>query len=108
MYGKNTCLLSDETSKFGKKIEGFHVREYEGDLYELGLRQMVTKSGQDTLTTVQTILSEIDQVSTKTENSVCKHILLNSGSKMSDRAATQQKFYQLLKEYRKLLLMDDI
>ena len=69
---------------------------------------MVTKSGQDTLATFQTILSDTDQVSTKTENSVCKHILLNIGSTMSDRAATQQKFIQLLEEYRKLLLMDDI
>ena len=105
---KNVCLLSDETSKFGKKIEGFHVQDEEGQLYVLGLRQMVTKSAQDTLTTFQTILSDIDQVSTKAENSVSKHILLNIVSTMSDRAATQQKFNELLQEYRKLLVMEDI
>lgn len=69
---------------------------------------MVTKSGQDTLSTFQSILSDIDQVSSKTENSVCKHILLNIVSTMSDRAATQQKFNTLLEDYRKLILMDDI
>lgn len=104
----NLCLLSDETSKFGKKIEGFHIQDEEGNLYVLGLRQMVTKSGQDTLSTFQSILSDIDQVSSKTANSVCKHILLNIVSTMSDRAATQQKFNTLLEDYRKLILMDDI
>ena len=33
------CLLSYETSKYGKNIEGFHVSGGEGRLYTLGLRQ---------------------------------------------------------------------
>lgn len=59
----NTCLLSDETSKYGKKIEGFHLRDKDGQMYVLGLRQMVTKSGQDTLDVLKSILSDIDYVS---------------------------------------------
>ena len=87
----NMCLLSDETSKYGQKIEGFHVSDDEGRLYVLGLRQLVTKSGQDTFMTLQDILTDINQVSTNAVNPVAKQILLNILSTMSDRAATQQK-----------------
>ena len=71
-FFKKVCLLSDETSKFDKKIKGFHEEDEEGGLYVLGLRQSLHK--------IQTILSDIDQVSTKAENSVCKHILINTVS----------------------------
>jgi len=57
------CLLSDETTKFGKKYEGFHVSDTNGQLWVLGLRNMVTKSGKDTLKTLQDILGDIDEVS---------------------------------------------
>jgi hypothetical protein len=36
-------LLSDETSKFGRKYEGFHVSDPEGRLYVLGMRDIVAK-----------------------------------------------------------------
>ena len=93
---ENLCLLSDETSKYGKKMEGFYVRDEDGRLFVLGLRQLATKSSQDTLSTFQDILSDISNVSANTENTVCEQILLNIVSTMSDKAATQQKFNTLL------------
>lgn len=42
---QNTCLLSDETSKFGQKFEEFHISDGDGRLWVFGLRQLVTKSG---------------------------------------------------------------
>ena len=59
----NLYLLSDETSKFGKKIEGYHVATEKGETFVLGTRQIVSKSGHDTLSVLQTILSDIDSVS---------------------------------------------
>ena len=93
---ENLCLLSDETSKYGKKMEGFHVRDEDGRLFVFELRQLATKSGQDTLSTFQDILSDISNVSANAENTVCKQILFNIVSTMSDKAATQQKFNTLL------------
>ena len=105
---EETCLLSDETSKYGKKIEGFHVRDKEGNMMVLGLREMATKSGSDTLTTFQNILDDINNVSRCSENEVSQKILLNIVSTMSDRAATQKKFNELLEEYRRLVMMEDL
>jgi hypothetical protein len=47
------------------------------------------KSGKDTLTTLQDILGDIDEVSEMEDNLTRKQILLNITSTMSDRAATQ-------------------
>ncbi|KAJ8313376.1 LOW QUALITY PROTEIN: hypothetical protein KUTeg_009066 [Tegillarca granosa] len=63
---------------------------------------MVTKSGQDTLETYLTLIIQFS------ENVVSKTILLNIMSTMSDRAATQQKFNNLLEEYRKIMIMENL
>lgn len=101
------CLLSDETSKFGKKYEGFHVSDTNGQLWVLGLRNMVTKSGKDTLKTLQGILGDIDEVSEMEDKLTRKQILLNITSTMSDRAVTQLKFNELLEEYRTHILKEE-
>lgn len=104
----NTCLLSDETSKFGKQFEGFHIADGEGHLWVLGLRHLTTKSGSDCLKTFQQILSDIDDTSVNSENVVSKEILINISSTMSDRAATQIKFNQLLEEFRTQILTEKL
>ena len=101
------CLLSDETSKFGKKYECFHVSDTNGQLWVLGLRNMVTKSGKDTLKTLQDILGDIDEVSEMEDNLTRKQILLIITSTMSDRATTQLKFNELLEEYRTHILKEE-
>lgn len=68
---------------------------------------MATKSGSDTLSTLQIIL-DINEISKSYENIVSKHILLSIVSTMSDRAATQKKFIELLEDYRKIVLMEDL
>lgn len=69
----------------------------------LGLRDMATKSSQDTLNTFKEILSDIDCVS-KNEQSSAASILINIKNTMSARAATETKFNRLLKEYREEIL----
>ena len=97
-------LLSDETSKFGKKFEGFHADDEEGHLYVLGLREMASKASSDVLATFQQILRDIKDRSMDSNSDVAREILLRITCTMSDRAATQEKFNELLEEYRKEIL----
>ena len=98
---KNTALLTDETSKFGEKYMGYHTADAEGNLWVLGLREMVTKSAQDTLSTYKEILQDIDDRTRASKNETSMKILLHTVATMSDRAATELKFNQLLQDYRK-------
>ena len=102
----NNSLLSDETTKFGLKFEGFHAADDSSRMWVLGVRQMVTKSGQNTLDVLNQILRDIDEVCASTDNTLSKTILMNIVSTMSDRAATQIKFNELLEEYRKNILKE--
>lgn len=74
----------------------------------LGLRHLVTKSGADTLTTLKEILEDIDSTSRLSNNTASKKILLNIVSLMSDRAATQMKFNNMLEDYRQDVLKESI
>ena len=98
-------LLSDETSKFGRKFEGFHASDSEGRMRVLGLRDITSKAGHDVLETFRNILQDIEDVATNA-GEVSKKILLNIKCTMSDRASTQIKFNESLEDYRKTVLPD--
>ena len=98
------CLLSDEASKYGQKLEGFHLSDSHGKTWVLGLRHLVTQSGRDTLQTLQEIWPI--SIGENSDNLGCKQILLNIVSTMSDRAATPMKFNSLLEEYRTNVLKE--
>lgn len=55
----NTTLHTDETSKVGIKYGGFSVRDEEGNYFALRLREMATKSAQNTLDTFKESLQDI-------------------------------------------------
>ena len=57
---ENLTLYSDETSKYGVKYCGYHVSDESGDMYVLGLRQLETKSAQNTLNAFEDILKDIE------------------------------------------------
>ena len=97
---KHISLYTDETSKYGNKVMGFHIRDNEGHFYTLGLRDLVTKSGKDSLQTFKEILNDIDKTANDTESKISKQILTNITSTMSDSASTEKKFNELLKDYR--------
>lgn len=101
---EKTCLLSDETSKFGNKTCGYHIRNSEGKYYVLGLRDLVTKSGQDTLDALKGILQDIDKRCQDTASETSKHILGNIYNTMSDSASTEIKFCNLVEEFRGTIL----
>ncbi|XP_061193677.1 uncharacterized protein LOC133201903 [Saccostrea echinata] len=63
---KNTTLHTDETSKYGIKYGGFSVRDEDGSYFVLGLREMATKSAENTLDTFKDILEDISEANNKT------------------------------------------
>lgn len=101
---QNISLYTDETSKFGQKVGGYHVRDKEGRYFTLGLRDLTTKSGKDTLETFKEILDDIDKVANDTASDTSKKILTNIRTTMSDSASTEIKFNELLQEYRTSVL----
>ena len=101
---EQTTLYTDETSKYGNKIGGYHVSDKEGNDFTLGLRDLVTKGGSDTLETFKEILNDIDNVSGKAENEISRQVLTNIHATMSDSASTEIKFNKLLEEYRSSVL----
>jgi hypothetical protein len=96
---ENTCLLSDETSKYGHKYQGMHAANSEGMIRALGIWEMTTKFGQSVPSVLEDILGDNEQESVDSEG-VSKEILLNISSALSDRASTLLKFNELLKEFR--------
>lgn len=98
------CLLSDETSKHGKKYMGYEATDEDGHYWVLGLREICTKSSADTLDTLKQILGDIDEVSKNTESESTKLFMQHIVATMSDRATTETKFNILLEEFRHEIL----
>ena len=101
---EHLTIETDETSKYGTKYGVFAVRDDEGRGYVLGLREMTTKSGQDTLQTLKEILWDLDDKYYSGENKASEDLLFHIRNTMSDRAATELKFNELLEEYRRDVL----
>ncbi|XP_033731138.1 uncharacterized protein LOC117320739 [Pecten maximus] len=97
---ENTTIETDETSKFGTKFGVYAVRDSDGNPYVLGLRELVTKSGKDTLQAFKEILFDLDQRYYNTQSLTSQNMLFHIRNTMSDRAATEMKFNQLLETYR--------
>ena len=53
---RNLGLISEETSLFRQKFQGFHLSDSEGKLYVLGLRDIIFKSVQHILSTIKHII----------------------------------------------------
>ena len=95
---KNLTIATDETPKGGDVFMTYTVSGAESS-FVLGLREMVSKSAEDTLNTFKTILDDISYVCS-TSSRLGMQILTQIKNTMSDRAATEAKFNDLLKAYR--------
>ena len=63
----DTTLYSDETSKYGEKVMGYHLSDNDKRYYTLGLRDIATKSANDTLSTFKELLHDLDDVQEETD-----------------------------------------
>ena len=95
---ENLTLYSDKTSKYSKHFEVFSVTDKDRNSYILGLREMHCKSSTTVLDTFKSILNDIDD-NTSVNNDGLK-LLANIKNTMSDRAATEKKFHDILENYR--------
>ena len=102
---ENTTLQSDETSKFGEVIMTYNFSDAEKRQYVGGVREIPTKSSQDTFDGFKEMLRDIEDRS-KSENcsSVGHIILAHIKNTMSDRAKTEVKWHDMLEEYRTSIL----
>lgn len=101
---ENISLLTDETSKFGCKFMGYEACDSQGNFWVLGLRDIETKSANDTLVVFKQILCDLDDASKLDKNETSNKIVSHIVATMSDRAATELKFNDLLSEFRKEIL----
>ena len=104
--GQHNVLHTDGTSKFGQKYAGYQIAT-EQDTYTLGIRETGSGSAQTTLDTLQEILDDLTcaaaaEKGAGTETS--KIILSKIKNTMSDRAATEKAFNDLLSCYRSEIL----
>ena len=98
---EHTVLLTDETSKFGQTFMGYEACDSEGNYWVLGLRDIENKSASDTLKVFNQILSDLDDASRLDNNYTSRNINSHIVATMSDRAATELKFNELLSDFRK-------
>ena len=100
VFSKNIIiyLMTDGTTKFGSKLMGYECSASDGNLWVLGLKEIETKSAQDTFAVFQQILTDLDNSSN--DDSVSKDIIIHITATMSDRAATEVKFNELIEQYR--------
>ena len=102
----HSTLHSDGTTKFGQKYLGFQVSTNE-DSYTIGLMEVAYGDAATMLDTIKEMLEDIEQTASFDESStteVGKKILSNIKNTMSDRAATQKCFNELLEAYRMEIL----
>ena len=102
---ESATLMTDETSKFGKKYCAFITSDEEQNSYLLGLREMSDKSARSTLNTFKEILGDISDACSAYERddrmkSVGYKVLSTIRDTMSDRASTEKAFNDLLQDYR--------
>ncbi|XP_072171738.1 uncharacterized protein [Diadema setosum] len=83
---------------------GYHASDEDQRYYVLGLRDITTKSAADTLSTFKELLADLDQACEDSKSASGKKILMNIRNTMSDRASTELKWHELLKNYRSEVL----
>ncbi|WAR14697.1 hypothetical protein MAR_004802 [Mya arenaria] len=97
---EHTCLMTDETSKFDNKFMGYEATDTEGNFWVLGLREIETKYASNTLSVLKEILEDLDCASKCSNSETSRDIVAHITATMSDRAATEVKFNDLLSTYR--------
>ena len=102
---EHLTVETDETKKYYKALMNQSVRDEDGRSYVLGLREMPTKSAQDTMNVLTDVLFDLDTLSgDENLKTVSADILFKIRNTMSDRAATEEAFNSLLEDYRAQIL----
>jgi len=93
-------ILNESENQFCYvQMGAFCLTDTDGKEWVLGLRDLKTKSSEDTLHVFKEIISDINDRSKNTKSPVGKIILTHIGNTMTDRAPTELKFNRLLEAY---------
>ena len=85
---EDTTLLTGETSKFGARYIRYEASDTDGNLWVLGLRDIETKSADNTLKVFKEILSDLNDISDSEIDPVSRDIIKHICATLSNRAAT--------------------
>ena len=97
-------LMNDETTNFSTKLEGFHTVDMDGRTQVLVLREIQSKAAADVFQTLQEIVEDVNERAKATDLEISRKILCNITPRMSDRAAIEMKFTDLLQGTKEQLL----
>lgn len=70
---EDTTLLTGETSKFGARYIRYEASDTDGNLWVLGLRDIETKSADNTLKVFKEILSDLNDISDSENDPVSRY-----------------------------------
>ena len=88
---ENLTLSTDKASHYGRKYATFNVTDSDSKLYVLGLRDLLTESGKDTLDVFKQILFDLDKLYyDEGIGDVSQDILFHLRIVMSDWASTEE------------------
>ncbi len=104
----NLTTYSDETMKFSEKYMAYQISDSDRRMWTVGMRDIATKSAEDALKAFKEVLHDIEDRAEETGSQVANQILANIQNKVSDRAATEKKFTQILETTRKEILPEVI
>ena len=99
---KNTTLGTVETPTNADIFMTYTITDDDGEAHLLGLRQMASKSAKHTLDNLKETPSDITDICQKSNagNDIGYKVLCQIRNTMSDRAATEGLFNNMLKSYR--------
>ena len=83
---------------------GYEASDTDGNLWVLGLRDIETKSANNTLKVFKEIFSDLNDISDSENDPVSRDIIKHICATLSDRAPIEMKFNNLLESYRKDVL----
>uniref|UniRef100_A0AC34FV13 Uncharacterized protein n=1 Tax=Panagrolaimus sp. ES5 TaxID=591445 RepID=A0AC34FV13_9BILA len=105
----NLTFLSDETTKFTKKLQAFVIsgnnnKTHQPFVLHLGVSEVPTKSAERCLQEFKQVLSNIGKLSGLNAEKFVDEIVVSIRNLMGDQAATTKLLYKLFIEYRSYCL----
>ncbi len=97
-------VATDEAMHYNRKYATFNAITSDDTTYVMGLRDLLTKSGKDTLDSFMQIMFDFDKLKGDEINPVSRAIVVKIRNIMTDRASSEKKFAEHLESYRAEIL----
>ncbi len=101
---ENVTLQSDGTTKYGRHYGAFDLSVSGGRVYTLGMRDMAAGDSASTLGLLKEVLGDVAGMKGGDISASVQRMFASMKNTMSDRAASEKKFNELLHDYRASIL----